>query len=315
MTKPTLIQLDGSPIPEKATQRTFAIGKFDGIHIAHQAVISRAVEVAKKLHATASLFTFDPHPRFALTGDTAYERLLTPLKERARIAATLGIATTFVAQFDTRFQQQSAKEFMEHYLLPLGACHLVVGYDFRFGKNGRYTPEDLIEIGRTYNILVDVVQPIDCDGIPVSSSVIRKKLEEGDIARATRLLGRPYRVRGQVSKGDQRGREIGFPTANLSLSENYVLPKSGVYIVDVWILGEKRRAVMNIGTRPTIYEDGVLSVEVHIPDFAGDLYGIQLDVDFLHYVREERRFSSLMELQEQLARDVHTAIVWVTPIQ
>ncbi|MCY0892048.1 MAG: bifunctional riboflavin kinase/FAD synthetase [Acidibacillus sp.] len=310
MNKPLLIQLSEPPVVAQTEERVFAIGKFDGIHIAHQTVIRRAVDIAILLQVSAAIFTFDPHPRYALTGDKRFAQLLTPLHERAEVAATLGMVTTVVATFDRPFQGQTAREFVCQYLLPLGARHLVVGYDFRFGKNGRYTPEDLLNIGKEFGLGVDIVQPIDFDGIPVSSSMIREELDAGDLAQVTALLGRPYRLRGIVVKGDQRGRTIGFPTANLALSENYVLPKLGVYVVDVWITGVQKRAVMNIGKRPTVYDAGAVTIEVHILAFDDDLYDQQIVVDVLHYVRGEQKFAGLQELQGQLREDAQVARAW-----
>ena len=315
MTAPILIQLHRPPIATEKSQRIIAIGKFDGIHIAHQAVIHRAVEVARTLKLSSSLFTFDPHPRFVLTGDAAYARVLTPLQERAKVARALGVETIFAARFNRDFQQQTAKEFVLQYLLPLGARHLVVGYDFRFGKQGRYTPDDLRLIGEEYHVGVDVVQAVDFDGIPVSSSMIRKELADGRIDQVMGFLGRPYRIRGHVIQGDQRGRAIGFPTANLCLTENYVLPALGVYVVDVWIDNERKRAVMNVGRRPTFYKEGELTIEVHVLSFTGDLYGSEMIVDILHYIRGEQRFPDLAALQHRLLLDVEIAATWISPIQ
>ena len=294
-------------------RRVFAIGKFDGLHIAHQAVLERAVSVAGKMDAKPCLFTFTPHPRFALTGDPIYERLLTPLGERARTARAYGMMDVFVAQFDAPFRAQTAEEFIGSYLLPLRAVHLVVGYDFRFGHRGAFGPDDLARIGRELQITVDTIAHVDFAGAPVSSSAIRSHLAAGEVAPATAMLGRPYRLRGIVVEGDRRGRTIGFPTANLLIADPFVLPRVGVYAVQCAVQGESVRGMMNVGRRPTVYAQGDLTVEVHLLDYSGELYGSEIAVDLLGYIRAERKFADLGELRAQLARDREAAVQWVAP--
>ncbi len=294
-------------------RRVFAIGKFDGLHIAHQAVLGRAVSVAEGTGADPCLFTFTPHPTWALSGDPAYERLLTPLGERARAARAYGMRDVFVAQFDEIFRQQTAEEFVETYLLPLRASHLVVGYDFRFGRRGAYGPDDLTRIGHELGITVDTIAHVDFADAPVSSSAIRSHLAAGQVASATAMLGRPYRLRGNVVEGDGRGRMIDFPTANLVLTDPFVLPRLGVYAVQCGVRGASVRAMMNVGRRPTVYSSGDLTIEAHLLNFAEDLYGCEMTVDLLSYIREERRFSDLDALRAQLFKDRATAARWPAP--
>ncbi len=318
VTRGEFMDLDGSfhllscpPEADRATsRRVFAIGKFDGLHIAHQAVLGRAVAVARDTDADPCLFTFTPHPRFALTGDTAYERLLTPLCERARAAHAYGMRDVFVATFDEIFRNQTADEFVVNYLLPLKASHLVVGYDFRLGRRGAYGPDDLARIGQTLGIAVDTIAHVDFADAPVSSSAIRSHLAAGEVASVTAMLGRPYRLRGTVVVGDRRGRTIGFPTANLVLAESFVLPRVGVYAVQCEVGGASARGMMNVGRRPTVYEQGDLTIEVHLLDYAQDLYGCEMAVDLLGYVREERKFADVDELRTQLFRDREAAVLW-----
>ncbi len=290
--------------------RTFAIGKFDGLHVAHQAVLKEAAEQAHISGSVPCIFTFSPHPRYVLTGDPAYEKMLTPPYERAEVAKHFGIEEIFVANFNKDFRAQSAEEFIRNYLLPLGAKHLVVGYNFRFGKNGATDAEGLKEIASELGLTVDVIGSVNDHGQPVSSSRIRMYLECGAALSASELLGRPYRVRGVVVRGDARGRSIGFPTANLKVTESYVLPKVGVYVVDVKVSDRVYRGMMNLGFRPTVDNAGRLSLEVNLLDFEGDLYGRELVVDFLHFIREEQKFASLSELQDQLRKDRDFARNW-----
>lgn len=293
-----------------STPRTFAIGKFDGLHVAHQVVIRQAVASAMATNTMPCVFTFSPHPRNVLTGDPAYEKMLTPPYERVEVAKSLGVKEMYIANFNASFRAQSAEEFMINYLLPLGAKHLVIGYNFRFGKNGATDASGLKLIANQWGITVDVIDSVIDHGQPVSSSRIRAYLESGAVASAAELLGRPYRVRGIVVRGDARGRSIGFPTANLRATEQYVLPKVGVYVVDVRVFATVYRGMMNLGFRPTVDNAGHLSMEVYLLDFDGDLYGQELMVDMLHFIRDEQKFASLSVLQEQLQKDRDFARNW-----
>ncbi len=288
-------------------KRTFAIGKFDGLHVAHQAILRRAVLKAANTGSVPCMFSFTPHPRYALTHDPAYEKWLTPPKFQAQLAGAFGISEMYAAVFDEAFRSQSAEEFVRDYLLPLGAQHLVVGDNFRFGKCGAYTTADLKQVASRYNLSVDMFSPIDDDGVLVSSSRIRSLLDAGDMVTVTRLLDRHYTLLGTVVKGDQRGRKIGFPTANLSLNEPFVVPRQGVYVADCHVLDRTYRAVMNIGRRPTVYEQGQLAIEVHLLDFEGDLYGDTLRVELLYYIRAERKFETLDHLKQKLVEDSQVA--------
>ncbi len=306
------VYLTSPPNNADAVARTFAIGKFDGLHIAHQAVLRQAVSTAQKTHSTPCVFTFSPHPRFVLINDPAYEKMLTPPYERAAVAKRFGIEELYVANFDTVFRTQSAEEFLAHYLIPLGANHIVVGYNFHFGKNGATDALGLCRIAEQMGITIDVIDSVQDHGHSVSSSLVRMNLELGDVVAAGKLLGRPYRMRGMVVRGDARGRTIGFPTANLTLTEPYVLPKTGVYVVAVEVDDAKYRGMMNLGYRPTVESALHISLEVHLLDFDGDLYGKELIVDVLYFIRDEERFASLESLREQLGKDREFVQNWST---
>lgn len=290
--------------------RVFAIGKFDGLHIAHQAVINRAIKVGFATDSIPCLFSFTPHPRFVLTGDPAYERWLTPPQARNTSIFELGIQEVYLANFDEDFRSQTAEEFLRNYILPLGARHLVVGYNFHFGKNGGTDATELVTIARSYGLDVDIVEIVDNHGYPVSSSRIRTHLECGEVTIAAKLLGHPYQIRGKVIHGEALGRKLGFPTANLALSELYVLPKVGVYVVNVKVAGVHYRGMMNLGYRPTVEDHSHLALEVHLLDYSGELYGQELAVEFLALIRDEQKFASLSLLQEQLSKDREFARQW-----
>lgn len=302
------ITLTMPPDERSSVRRVMAIGKFDGLHVAHQAVLKQAVARAAQGLGEACLFAFSPHPRYALTADEAYLRWLTPPVQRALLASQFGIFQSYIAAFHQAFQAQDARAFVDDYLIPLGVRHIVVGYDFRFGKGGFYTTRDLSAIADGRGISCDVVEHIDVGGSPVSSSRIRAALAHGDIADATLLLGRPYLWRARVVHGDQRGRTIGFPTANLQLVEPFVIPLQGVYAVDCVLAdGTTHRGMLNIGVRPTVTSSGEVTSEVHLLDFSKDLYDQEMELHFVARLREERRFASLAELTQQLAVDADEA--------
>lgn len=289
-------------------QRVMAIGKFDGLHIAHQMIMQKTLMHSQLSGGAPCLFSFTPHPRYVLSGDEAYARWLTPPWECARLARRYGAFESFVASFDDEFREQSAEQFVRDYLLPLGVRQIVVGYDFRFGKGGAYTAADLTAIAKKYGLGCEVVEHVDVSGSPVSSSRIRADLQTGDVISAARLLARPYQWRARVVHGDARGRTIGFPTANLQLTEAFVIPAEGVYAVDcITSDGELRRAMLNIGRRPTVVDEGQLSFEAHLLDFDGDLYDSEMVIEFIAYLRSERKFSSLAALREQLTHDADAA--------
>ncbi|MFX4302139.1 bifunctional riboflavin kinase/FAD synthetase [Alicyclobacillus tolerans] len=290
-----------------------AIGKFDGVHIGHQAILAKArAELASDSRAgQVAVLSFQPHPTYVLTGDEQYLRLLTPLPEKTYWLEQFGVERLYLAHFNQVFMNTSPEEFLANYLLPLGAKSIVVGHDFRFGQGGRATAEELAKLCQPHNIPVNVVHHVEENGIKVSSSQIRKHLQTGRVEAAEALLGRPYGVTGLVETGDKRGRELGFPTANIGKLDSYVLPKRGVYVVAVDTApyatsGRHWFGVANLGVRPTV--DGVAEkLEVHLLDFSGDLYGSTLRIQFLRRIRDEKKFASLAELETQIREDVQIA--------
>ena len=287
-----------------------AIGNFDGLHRGHAAVLDTARRIAAEAGAPLAVLTFEPHPRSHFQPDTPPFRL-TPLRPKARQLEAMGVDMLYVLHFDTELASKTADQFIGEILVDgLGVRHVVIGYDFVFGK-GRGGNGDLLEaVGRDHGFGVTrVTQVTGADGGAFSSTVIRNHLREGRPAEAAKALGRLWEVEGHVTPGDQRGRTIGFPTANLDL-EGYLLPRFGVYAVrlgleappdPVWHDG-----VANLGLRPTI-GDGKVLLEAHMFDREEDLYGRLLRVQLVDFIRPEVQFDGLDALKAQIARDCDKA--------
>jgi riboflavin kinase/FMN adenylyltransferase len=294
------------PVRPSGAGQVVAIGDFDGVHIGHAEVIRRAVETARRLNMPSAVMTFHPHPREVL-GQDAYTSCLTPLPAKIDRFAELGVERTYVFKFDRAFSQVTPDGFVSDVLLKLGVDTIVVGFDFTFGRGGAGTPDTLcgLAAGR---FAVEVVRPVYLDGEKVSSTLVRRQLEAGEMDRVSRLLGRRYQLTGQVVPGDARGRRIGFPTANIAPDAPYVVPADGVYAVAVEWSGRTYPGVMNIGTRPTF--DGNperRTLEAHLFDFGQTIYGDTVKVEFVSRIRRERKFVSVDELVAQIRQDVETA--------
>lgn len=299
------IRYPGEPLPQAGMpeQVVLAIGDFDGVHQGHQQVIRRAVERAKRAGLPSAMMTFDPHPRLVL-GHTQYEACLTPLTIKLEVMESLGLDFAYVVEFNKQFSRLAPAQFVEEMLLPLGVHSVVVGFDFSFGYQGKGTPDTLAEMGHK-QFAVEVVRPFHLDGEKVSSTRVRENLLSGRIKEANELLGRPYSMRGKVVTGEQRGRKLDFPTANIELEDPYFLPPNGVYAVTVDYEGGTLIGAANLGIKPTFSNQRILPVlEVHLLDFSGDLYGKTLEVQLHAYIREERKFPSIDYLVKQISEDV-----------
>ena len=285
-----------------------ALGNFDGVHRGHQAVIAAARAVAGHLGAPAGVLTFEPHPRQLFRpGDPPFR--LTPFRLKARLIETLGLDVLYALVFDQAFSERSAESFIADVLVAgFGVRHVVAGPDFVFGHRRQGSMALLAERGRALGFGVTAVEPVGDGAAAISSSRIRSLLQEGNPAAAAALLGRPWEVEARVESGTQRGRTIGFPTANLALGE-CLRPATGVYAVEARLDSPESPAwtgVANFGRRPTV--DGKSEwLEVHLFDFAGDLYGRHLRVGFCEYLRGERKFDGLPALTAQIAEDAARA--------
>ncbi len=299
-----------SSVPADARGAVVAIGNFDGLHRGHQAVIGAARAQADTLGRDLGLLTFRPHPRRFFRPDDEPFRV-TPFRTKVRAIAALGVDTLFVCRFDAKMARISADAFVETILHQgFGVSHVVVGHDFAFGNKRGGNAALLREKGNELGFGVTVVEPAKDDSDQIySSSVIRRYLQEGQPQRAAALLGRLWEMEGRVLPGDQRGRTIGFPTANIDPAE-YVRPARGVYSVRAGVKsGDETHwydGVANLGVRPTV-DGSRLLLETHLFDFAGDLYGSYLRVALVDYLRSERKFESFEALKQQIAADSRQA--------
>jgi riboflavin kinase / FMN adenylyltransferase len=281
------------------------IGTYDGIHLGHQALLQRLKEHAARLSAPTVVLTFEPMPREYLSPEAPPARL-TSLRERWRVIEAMSLDYMLLLRFDEALRNLSGEAFAASLAQDLGARAVVVGHDFRFGCHGEATAPMLVEAGRRLGFSVDVVPPVMLDGARVSSSGVRDALERGDFALARARLGRPYSMRGRVIPGQRLGRDLGFPTANLRI-ERRRTPLKGIFAVRVHgIEPAPLLGVASLGTRPTV--GGVRTLlEVYVFDFSADLYGREIEVEFVAKLRDEEYFATLDALVEQIHRDVAAA--------
>ena len=292
-----------------------ALGNFDGVHLGHQALLGWARDEARRRGQPSVAATFDPHPGKVLTPELA-PKLISPLWRRLELLEDFGLDAVILQPFDRPYAALDATQFLSRDLFGLLPSELVVGSDFTYGKSRFGNVESLREacesgavsppaLRARGGVRLTVIAPITCDGVVVSSSKIREFVAEGRVAAAARLLGRPFELSGEVVSGMGRGRGIGFPTANLA-SENEVRPAIGVYAVRASLEGRVLFGAANIGRKPT-FGDAEVTIEVHLFDFEGDLYGKTLAVEFLDRLRGEQRFAGVAALKAQIARDCEKA--------
>jgi riboflavin kinase / FMN adenylyltransferase len=301
MAQPFLSLLNPASLPDALARPVLAIGNFDGMHLGHAALVREAVRLGGIHDAPAAILTFEPHPRLFFRPDQPLFRL-TQADMKADAAQTLGAEGVITLTFDAGLAAMSAEDFVTRLILgAFSASGVVVGPDFHFGRGRRGTPALLTEMGRAAGIAVSVMPPQMLGDTVVSSSHIRALLQEGDVAAATRFLGREWQVRAVVAHGDKRGRLLGYPTANLHLPKDVAL-KHGIYAVRAAVDGRQQPAVASFGCRPT-FDGGEPKLEVHVFDFAGDLYGRTMDVAFVGFIRPELRFDGVEPLIRQMDQD------------
>ncbi len=306
--------IDGAQALEAPPLRpVVTVGNFDGIHLGHQAILATVVERARALEGQALVYTFEPHPRKVLQPDKA-PGLLVTLEQKLELLEARGVDAVIVEPFSREFARTTAEEFVRGILHDrIGPREVYVGYDFHFGRDREGSMRMLTEVGPRLGFSVTIIPEVTVDEGDVNSTRIRELLGGGEVSRAASMLGRPYVVRGRVGRGDQRGRGLGFPTANLE-PENEVLPAVGVYagwleLLDDGDPGRGRRwpTVTNVGRRPTFQQEGALVAEAHCIGFEGDLYGRRVDLSFVHHLREERRFDGVEALKSQIRADAAEA--------
>lgn len=298
---------EGPQIPQNE-KLSIALGFFDGVHTGHGVLLNKAVLAAKEQGIVPAAMTFHIHPQQALTGKPV--PMINTAQERACLMKELyGIERLYQIRFDRAFSSLSPEEFFQRYIVNgLHAGFIVTGEDYRFGKGGAGTAEDMKQLCERAGIGCEIMKTYCKAGIPVSSSRIREAIIDGDMALANELLGHKHRVTGTVEKGSKLGRTIGIPTANITLSDGVIMPKKGVYATFTTTPGQQKHlSVTNIGTKPTVSKGLFVNMETHIIDFNEMIYGQKLSIEFMQYLREERPFVNLQALKEQILQDIQAA--------
>lgn len=282
------------------------LGSYDGLHLGHQDILRTLV--AKKetdRHSRSVVVTFDPHPQEVLRRNNTTVGLLTTIDERLELFESSGVDEIVIIEFTIALSQTPYETFFKKVLIDgLAVNSMVVGYNHAFGKNREGDIQHLRVLGLQQHVEVTEVPPFEVDGVHVSSTKVRNALLNGDIRMANRFLGRFYQLRGRVVSGDHLGRTLGFPTANLEIANNKLIPKDGVYAATTIIDGKKYVVAASIGTRPTIGENLNRVVEALVLDFTGDLYGKQIELSLVDFLREQETFTSLDDLKIKIAEDV-----------
>lgn len=279
------------------------IGTFDGVHLGHQQILKQLIDTSRKSKLKSVLLTFFPHPRMVLQPDVPMH-LIQTIEERERALAKTGLDYLVIHPFSAEFSRLSADDYVKRVLVQqLNVQKVVVGYDHRFGRNRTASLEDMYHYADIYDFELIEIDAKKIDSTAVSSTKIRKAIDEGNIELANTYLGQPFTLEGMIVHGDKRGRELSYPTANMDLQNPHkIVPKQGVYLVKSNLSNRVVYGMMNIGTKPT-FDASMPSIEVHFFDWNGDLYGQAVQVELIKWVREERKFSSVEELQTQIQAD------------
>lgn len=289
---------------EKRDNAIVTTGTFDGVHIGHQKILERLIEVAKKNEGESVLLTFYPHPRMVLNPESELQ-LLNTIEEKTVLLEKVGIEHLIIHPFSKEFSRTTSLEFVRDILVnQIGTKKLVIGYDHHFGRNREGSFEHLKEFGPLYGFDVEEIPAQEISDVNVSSTKVRAALLEGDVVTANKYLGNKFLLTGTVVKGQQLGRELGFPTANIELNNRYkIIPANGVYAVKVNQYGVIYNGMMNIGTRPSIEGSDHRSIEVNLFNFSDDVYGQVLEVSLVMRIRDEKKFDSKELLIEEIKKD------------
>ena len=287
------------------TLPVLTIGTFDGVHKGHQKIIDQLNIEAERIGGESVLLTFDPHPRMVLNPDSHGLKLLQTLDEKIAKLEHMGLQNLIIYPFDYEFSRLSAIDFVNEILYTkLNVRKLVIGYDHQFGNKREGNIVFLKNVSKEFNFEVVEIPAWEIDEVNVSSTRIRNALLGGDVALAAKLMGEPFSIHAVVSKGNQLGRTIGYPTANLSTIDSCkIIPAIGVYAVRCWIEQKEYIGMMNIGSRPTVSKENTIQLEVHLFDFDADIYGVTILVEFITRIRDEQKFPSLDDLVKQLKSD------------
>jgi len=278
-----------------------AIGNFDGIHMGHRILLETLKINAKCNNLVSLVFTFENHTSNVLGNNIKY---LTTIKKKIKLLEEIGIDYIYFQKFDKQFASLSYIDFIKNILIDkFNAKMIIIGFDFRFGKAKEGTPKSLIDFGKIYNFQTIIIPPIELNNKIISSSLIRRLIEEGDVETVKMFLGRYYSIEGKIIAGQRIGTKLGFPTANISYTDDICIPKKGVYITKTLIDGRFYKSITNIGVRPTI-NGNILSIETHIPLFNQNIYNKNIEIEFIKYIREEKKFDSLEKLKKQIQMDL-----------
>lgn len=289
------------------------IGTFDGVHRGHRKLIDRIRQIAVGVEGETLILTFFPHPRMVLYPEEHGVKLLNTAKEKITLLEESGIDHLVIQPFDREFSEMTAEDFVRKILVKkLKIKKLVIGYDHHFGRSREGSFEDLLRLAPKGDFVVEKIEEEDVNDIAISSTRIRKALEAGDIETANVFLGRPYSLTGMVTQGNRIGRTLGFPTANIHVAESYkLIPGAGVYLAAADLPNERYHALVNIGYRPTLEENGELRVEAYLLDFDREIYGSTITIHLLKRLRDDRKFASLEELSKQIHNDMVEALSYL----
>ena len=281
------------------------VGTFDGIHLGHRKIIETLNKIKEEKGLRSIVITFDPHPQIVLRNKARDIKLLTTTQEKIEFFKSLGVDIIYVINFTQEFSKTPAVDFYVNFLIKkIGLSDLILGYDHMFGRNREGNFETLKELASQYNFTVDKVSEFTVNGEHISSTEIRNALLEGNVKKANRLLGRNYSIDGTIIHGDKRGREFGYPTANIKPdSEFKLIPKTGVYAVNTVLDGKEYAGMMNIGYNPTVTDKGELRVEVNLFDFDRQAYGEKIKIQFIDFIRDEMKFNSIDDLITEMNSD------------
>ncbi len=297
------------------TPKVITIGTFDGVHIGHRKIIKSLVETAQSSALESAVLTFFPHPRMVLQKETGIE-LINTIEERKQILLNTGIDHLIVYPFTRAFSRLTAQEYIEEVLVKkLQAKKVIIGYDHRFGRNRNADIEDLKKYGEEYGFEVEEISKQDVDEVAVSSTKIRKALKEGDVEKANLYLGSNFLLSGKIVKGKGLGKDLGFPTANLKIEEDYkLIPKTGVYVVKAIIDNQEVFGMMNIGYNPTV-GGSEKTIETYFFNLGKNLYGKELQIEMLKRIREEKKFGGVEELIKAMKKDEEFSINYINQLK
>ncbi|WP_066288902.1 bifunctional riboflavin kinase/FAD synthetase [Bacillus sp. FJAT-29937] len=290
---------------------SIALGYFDGVHLGHQKVIKEAKSIAEENGFKSAVMTFDPHPSVVLGKSVKHVEYITPLREKVDLIEKLGIDYLFIVNFSMEFASLLPQEFVDQYLIGLNVKHVIAGFDYTYGRMGKGTMETLPFHSRE-KFAFTVVPKLVSNNEKISSTLIRSMIRDGRMEEFTPILGRYYSTNGNVIHGDKRGRTIGFPTANIELTDDYIFPPTGVYCVRINVHGEWNEGVCNVGYKPTFNKEMSKkpSIEVHIFDFNQDIYGQEVKVEWHLHLRKEQKFNGIEELVAQIEKDKRSALAF-----